>query len=627
VPFKFRQPTANVARIVDHRVQRCPSAPAVMDSYLVQSGCTYTWTGKDGLDELSLSQFDHSRRASVTMEDPSTPPGAVIHERIYAGTDTLDALQASLFDGDSPSTPPLSSPPTTYEEATSGGFLDAISLEKQALYRFGVVERVAIPAGRKLLTWKWIFTNKLDHLGNLVRRKARLCVRGFTQEPGLDYTDTFAPTCRLRCFRALLAMAHRCPTVMVTQLDVVSAFLHADIDVETYAEIPAGLRLPGDEDKCFRLRKSVYGLKQASRLFYKLLAKTLLGMGFTQSKLDECLFTKRVDDQFIHILVHVDDMAVFHNSTTLYDLTLSHLREIFELKELGPIKEFLGLVVDRDTSGGLSIHQAPYVHRVMDKLGIFPRGAQSPMRPGSAQKLQPRLDLTPEETDFMKSVPYKSAVGALFYVARATRFDIAYSCTQLARFMEHPAPEHWDAVLRVYSYLAATSHWTLAMGPATPNSMILTASSDSDWAGCQDTRRSHTGWVVMLGGAVVAWRSKRQSCFAQSVTEAEYVAANDACNEIVWWRALCAEMDWGDDVPTPLFVDNDATVTLSQHSGKFEATKHIELRMHSIRDKVEFNQISVRWTPGTTNIADVLTKQTKCILFRQLVKDALDALL
>jgi hypothetical protein len=471
------------------------------------------------------------------------------------------------------------------------GFGDAVDVEVGAIRRFGAVELVDIPVGRKLLTWKWVFANKLDHLNNLVRRKARLCIRGFTQEPGLDYNDTFAPTCRLRCFRALLAMAHRVPGVVVTQLDVVSAFLHADIDVETYAVIPPGMRNPGDEGKCFRLRKSVYGLKQASRLFYKMLTQTLVGIGFIQSKSDECLFTLRDGDRFVHVLAHVDDMAVFHNDEALYQATLCRLRETFELKELGPIKEFLGMVVDRDSDGGFCIHQSPYVRRVMARLGITQSGAQSPMRPGSSQKLKPRYDLSEEESAFMQSVPYKSAVGALFYVARASRFDIAYSCTQLAKFMECPAPEHWEAVVRVYSYLASTEDWRLAMGTGVPNSLALTACSDSDWAGCQDTRRSHTGWVVMLGGAVVAWRSRRQSCFAQSVAEAEYVAANDACNEVVWWRVLGSELGWEVDLPTPVFVDNDSAITMSKHSGKFEATKHIELRIHSIRDRVESGQV------------------------------------
>jgi hypothetical protein len=491
------------------------------------------------------------------------------------------------------------------------------------------VERVRledVPAGRKLLTWKWVFSVKLDHLNSFVRKKARLCIRGFTQELGLDYTDTFAPTCRLRCFRFLLALAHRRSEVQVVQLDVVSAFLHADIDVDTYAEIPPGLREEGDEGLCFRLRKSVYGLKQASRLFYRLLAKSLVGMGFVQSSADECLFSLRKGDSFIHILAHVDDMAVFHNDTDLYQSVVGEMRSVFELKELGPIKEFLGIVVERDSDGGYSIHQSAYVSRAMTRLGMLQCGAKSPMKPGSKHKLRARPNLSEKEVAFMKTVPYKSAVGALFYVARASRFDIAYSCTQLARFMESPAPEHWEAVVRVYSYLAGTQDWRLSMGSSGPNSMILTACSDSDWAGCQDTRRSHTGWVILMGGALVAWRSRRQSCFAQSVAEAEYVAANEACNEIAWWRNLNVEMGSLETGPTPLFVDNDAAITMSKHSGKFEATKHIELKMHGIRDHVETGRVSLRWMSGTTNIADILTKQSKCFLFRRMAQDAQAAL-
>ena len=171
------------------------------------------------------------------------------------------------------------------------------------------------------------------------------------------------------------------------------------------------------------------------------------------------------------------------------------------------------------------LHQRPYIEEILQRLNVEgAKHARSPERPGTAAKLRSRA-LLPEEQDYMQSVPYREAVGALFYLCRGTRFDIAHAVSEVAKFMGNPAPEHWDAVLRIYAYLARTKDVALVMRS---NGMqcelydqFLEGFSDSDWAGCPDTRRSYTGWLVRAGGSLVAWYSKRQDCISQSTTEAE----------------------------------------------------------------------------------------------------------
>ena len=186
--------------------------------------------------------------------------------------------------------------------------------------------------------------------------------------------------------------------------------------------------------------------------------------------------------------------------------------------------------------------------------------------------------------------------------------------------MDRPGPKHLDAVLRIYNYLHRTRDVALNMAAS---DMALTvhdceAFSDVDWAGCTETSKSTTGWIIRVGGSTVAWYSKRQGSVAQSSCEAEYVAAAAAANEIVWWRRLLSDFGHGNTGPTKLYCDNKAATILAQHSGRFEATKHIGLRLHVLRRYQANKVVDVTWLPATNMIADIMTKNTEPALFRRL---------
>ena len=228
----------------------------------------------------------------------------------------------------------------------------------------------------------------------------------------------------------------------------------------------------------------------------------------------------------------------------------------------------------------------------------------------------------------MSQVPYREAVGAIWYIARATRFDIFRATQEVARFVSNPGPQHWAAVERLLRYLSKTAATPLVYRPATFTDPKLHAPgldarvvghSDSDWAGDVDTSKSRTGWIVHFGGCLVAWRSVIQSSVAQSSCEAEYVAAGALANEIIWWRLLCSDLGHTMTGANPIRCDSEAAIGMAKHSGRFEATKHIRLKYHVLREYQEERLIQTIWCPSYHQWADILTKNVAVHTFKRIV--------
>ena len=506
---------------------------------------------------------------------------------------------------------------------------EAMDAEITSMHDFGVWKLVPEPRGANLMSCKWVFALKRNKLGEIERFKARLTARGFTQREVVDFDETWAPTARSRSFRMMMAEASADPRVQTRQWDVTCAFLHAAADTDMYMLQPPRYEIPGDagERLVCKLLKAIYGCKQASRLFHAEVRKELLDLGAVQATADECLFIFKEGDDWMLVLCHVDDFAVTFTSESLYHRIFSGMVARFKLTDYDgePLSRFLGICMERDATGRIRLHQGPYIDELLDRLGMTSvTPARSPERPGSKTKLQP-TEMTPEEREFMSTVPYKEAVGALFYLARCTRFDIAHATSQVAAFMADPAPVHWDAVCRIYRYLKGTRNLALNMASSGMDVQLvdqfMDGFCDADWAGCPYTRKSCTGWLVRVGGSVVSWYSKRQSSISQSSTEAEYVAAASLANEVVWWRRLCSDLGYDANSPVTLWCDNRAPSLLADHEGKFDAVKHIQLRYHVLRDYQKRGIVKVKWCSAARQWADVLTKNCSTTQFRQVVEE------
>jgi len=338
------------------------------------------------------------------------------------------------------------------------------------------------------------------------------------------------------------------------------------------------------------------------------------------------------------ILTHCDDFAVTFNSQALYNTIFSKMKSIFKITDYGaaPITFYCGLGVHRAADGSYELSQEAYIRDVLARFGMTDcKDADSPEATGPKARLRPLSEpLSPADAAFMATVPYREAVGAVWYIARATRFDIFRATQEVARFVSNPGPVHWKAIERLLRYLSKTAAKPLVYRPATftdPNlhkpglDARLVSHSDADWAADLDTSRSRTGWIVHFGGCLVAWRSVVQASVAQSSCEAEYVAAGAAANELQWWRHLCSDLGYTMQGASPIRCDSEAAIGLAKHSGKFEATKHFRIKYHVLREIQAEGIVQTTWVPANQQWADILTKNVSIKDFVRIVDLAMGA--
>ncbi|OWZ33152.1 hypothetical protein C356_05475 [Cryptococcus neoformans c45] len=213
-----------------------------------------------------------------------------------------------------------------------------------------------------------------------------------------------------------------------------------------------------------------------------------------------------------------------------------------------------------------------------------------------------------EEDDFETPAvltPYQELVGSLLWLTGCTRPDIAFAASFLARYTASPTEEHWQLALRVLSYLSHTQGLGITLGGVKPT---RTLTCDADWAGCEQTTRSTSGYVTYFCGSPVSWCSKRQRTTASSTMEAEYIAASEATREVIWLRNLLQELYLPQVGPSTLLVDNEAAINLSKNPLLHGKSKHIDIRYHVIRERVELGDLTVEYIPTAQQRADVFTK-------------------
>lgn len=493
--------------------------------------------------------------------------------------------------------------PVSYNEAVNCAERDswrqAMEDEIRSHERNGTWELTDLPAGRKVVGSRWVFKVKQNEAGEVSRFKARLVAQGHVQKFGIDYDEIFAPVTRYSTLRTLLVISGR-DRLVLKHLDIRTAYLYGEIEEEVYMRQPPGYAVRGQEKKVCRLRKSIYGLKQSARCWNKKLSSVLKAMGFTASSTDPCLYIATRNGRKVYLLVYVDDLlvgcAVEEEITRVYEELKNH----FEVNWLGDPKFFLGLEIRRDKDGVFSLGVQQYIHKLIRSLGLEnAKVARTPMDVGY-------LKLEEKGEEFTDNMKYRSAVGALMYIATCARPDIATSASILGRSFEAPRESDWTAAKRVVRYLKGTADWRLRLGGDAAGK--LEAFSDSDWAGDPRTRKSMTGYVLFFGGGAVTWTSRRQDCVSLSSMEAEYVALGEACQEVMWTRRLLQDLGERQTDATLVHEDNQGCLSFVQSERTSKRSKHIETKQCFIRDLVERGVVSLKYCPTEVMKADILTK-------------------
>ena len=388
------------------------------------------------------------------------------------------------------------------------------------------------------------------------RYKARLFAQGFAQQKGVDYIDTFSPVAKLTSVKLLLSLA-AAQGWSLTQMDVSNAFLHGILEEEIFMSLPQGYTPPPGvtlpPNPVCRLRKSLYGLKQASRQWYKRFSSVLIGANFIQSPADNTLFVKASSTSFVAVLVYVDDILIASNDSVAVDELKSLLQSAFKIKNLGQSRFFLGLEIARSTSG-ISVYQTKYALNLLEYSGLL--GCKA-----SSVPMDPNLHLIKDLGELLSQPRvYMELIGRFLYLT-ITRPDITFVVHQLSQFLSAPTDVHLQAAYKVLRYIKNNHGQGLMYSSATE--MCLNAFSDADWATCKNTRRSVTGFCVCLGTSLVFWKSKKQSVVSRSSTEAEYRSFALVTCELIWLQQLLKDLRVEMRCLAKLLFDNKSAIHIA----------------------------------------------------------------
>ncbi|RVW21952.1 Retrovirus-related Pol polyprotein from transposon RE1 [Vitis vinifera] len=486
----------------------------------------------------------------------------------------------------------ISTTPTSVLEALQlSHWKQAMTDEYLALLRNNTWDLVPPPTDRKLIGCKWVFKVKENPDGTINKYKARLVAKGFHQIAGFDFNETFSPVVKPTTIRIVLTIALNLQW-KVRQLDVNNAFLNGDLHEDIFMHQPQGFIDLINPNYVCKLNKSLYGLKQAPRAWFEKLHQALGILGFSSTKSDQSLFINITPTHSTYILVYVDDILITGSNDQFVQHVITQLNNQFALKDLGDIDYFLGIQV-KHTSAGMHLSQAKYISNLLQKTKMLH------VKPVS----------TPMVSNQSLSQLYRSTVGALQY-ATITRPDITYSVNRVCQFMQAHLTAHWKAVKRILRYLAGTLHHGLHLQHSSNSYLNITGFYDADWASDVDDRHSTSGYCLFLGPNLVSWHSRKQHTISKSSTEAEYRSVATLVAEISWLQSLLKELNISSSTTPVTWCDNLSTVYLSANPILHARTKHIEIDLYFVREKVLQKQIQIHHVPSSDQLANVFTKAT-----------------
>uniref|UniRef100_A0A6N2L3B4 Fe2OG dioxygenase domain-containing protein n=1 Tax=Salix viminalis TaxID=40686 RepID=A0A6N2L3B4_SALVM len=452
---------------------------------------------------------------------------------------------------------------------------------------------------------------KRDSKGDVEKYKARLVAKGFTHKEGINYKETFSPVSSKDSFRIIMALvAHF--NLELYQMDVKTAFLSGNIDETIYMLQPENFVSGDPKNIVCKLKKSIYGLKQASRQWYFKFHQVIISFGFEMNLVDDCIYHKFCGSKYIFLVLYVDDILLASSDIGLLHETKKFLAKNFEMKDLGEASFVLGIQIHRDHSRSiLGLSQKSYIKKVLKRYGMQDcKPGDTPVAKGDKFSLNqcPKNDFEKRE---IQKIPYASVVGSLMYAQVCTRPDIAYIIGILGRYLSNPGIDHWKAakrVLRVLRYLQRTKDYMLTYRSLT--NLEIIGYSNSDYAGCLDSMKSTSGYIYMLAGGAVSWKSVKQSLIASSTMAAEFIACYEASNHGVWLRNFVTGLHIVDDIERPLklFCDNKSTVLYSNNNRSSSKSKHIDIKFLVVKKRVQSGQLSIEHIGINSMVADPLTK-------------------
>jgi hypothetical protein len=405
--------------------------------------------------------------------------------------------------------------------------------------------------------------------------------------------------------------------------DIPNAYPRAQVEdwLKVHLYLPKGTKLTSEElnklgvqnekQVTLKLKKSLYGLKQAGRLWNDMLNEFLVNkLSFQRCKTDRCMYVKVVGPDIIVVGIYVDDILATGTRKQVVDDFFEDAKQM-EIKYLGKVNKFLGIRVSQDEDGGMWLDQEATIEEMLIKFKLqdanhvrLPIGADYEENQGSQEKL-PKYSKDGEVTvrDF------QSLAGSLLWVARCTRPDILFAVHCITRKTHAPTVQDYQVAKKILRYLKGSKMDKLKLPKWNGTGKVsVEAYSDADWADNKSDRKSVSGGLVLLNGIPVSWSCKKQTCVALSTLEAEYIAASEVCKTLIGMEQLLSEIGLQIITPIPLWMDNQAAIINIQQESSSSRLKHVDTRIKFLCDRANQMQVSPKYVKSEHMIADMFTK-------------------
>jgi hypothetical protein len=476
-------------------------------------------------------------------------------------------------------------------------------------------------AKTKILPGTWIFVRKRTPDGTISKYKARYCLRGDLEEDdGENHTSPVVswPSVRLFLVFSMWKAWYTC------SIDFTNAFVQAKLPIPIWIHLPRGFRSNKPYRTCLRLEKSLYGLVRAPRLWFEHILRALKLEGFCQSQYDPCFLFK----PGMMLVMYVDDCGIAAaNIADIQRLIASLRKRGFELTQEGSFAEFLGIKLEEDTvQKTILLTQRGLIKKVIAATGL------EDCKPNWTPAASNALGLDPDGAPMDETWSYPSIVGMLLYLSTNTRPDISFAVSQAARFSHNPKQSHATAVKTIIRYLHRTSDKGTIVKLS--NDLFLNCYVDADFAGLyrQDPDRSissaksRTGYIILLGGVPLVWRSHLQTEISLSTLESEYSALSSSMRSLIPLLNMLEEVataislnaNFRATISSRVFEDNNGALTLANTQRLTSRTKYFHVKMHFFWSYVIENRVIVCRISTDLQQADYLTKGLVRELFERI---------
>lgn len=524
--------------------------------------------GESKLDPVGDRQGDFSARPKRKVEPPTWHQDYVIQCK-YVSTVCPESFREAV------------------ESDDAGKWKQAMKKEFDSLNQSKTWQLIKRPENKPVLNTKWVYRVKSNDL-----HKARLVVKGYEQ---IDCQETiYAPVAKMATLRSLLAMS--CSKgYEIHHLDVQTAFLNSPVKSEIYVEQPEGCKI-GSNDDVYRLKRSLYGLKESPRNWYDHFNEFIVGLGFRRSNYDPCMYIN--DKCHVFCIIFVDDVLLSGENAQIRRVKDLFLKR-FQMTDFGKVSCYLGIEIKfKENEKELTLSQKRYIEDLAYKYNVETANVKyTPM--------EQNLKLVKGEPN--ESLNYRNLIGALLYIAQGTRPDINFSVNYLSRFQNCSTREHFKLAERILIYLFHTRDKVLNY--RCNGEDLLDSYVDSDWANDDDCK-STTGFVIRIFGNPITWKIIKQKNVARASTHAEYYAIADALQELIFIKGVISDFNVDKNLllKTKVYEDNTGAIALANNGIFTKRSKHIDVAYHFVHDLVVRNEYSIVQVRSDKNIADVFTK-------------------